>query len=61
MKIFRALGLGLVILILQATMGSVFNSFENMLITFFDTTSVVLETSQTQLSSTKSGGGISFK
>jgi hypothetical protein len=42
----------LVILILQATMGDVFNAFENTLIVFFDTTQVVLESSQTQLANT---------
>ena len=35
MKIFRVIGIGLVILILQALMSDVFNSFEHMLISLF--------------------------
>ena len=35
MKIFRAIGLGLIILILQALMSNVFKAFEYMLISIF--------------------------
>ena len=35
MRIFRALGLGLVILILQALMSNVFHAFEYMLVSLF--------------------------
>ena len=48
MKIFRAVGLGLVILILQTSMGTVFHSFENALIQFFGTLQSVFEIVETQ-------------
>ncbi len=48
MKIFRAVGLGLVILILQTSMSTVFHSFENALIQFFGTMQSVFEIVETQ-------------
>ena len=42
MKIFRALGFGLVIVILQELMFEVFSAFEQTLLAFFDITQKVL-------------------
>ena len=52
MKIFRAIGLGLAILILQATMSEVFNAFENTAISFFDASEAIFDSVESNLGST---------
>ena len=52
MRINRAIGLGIGILVLQSLMSQVFASFEDTLITAFDTTQTVLTTVDESISST---------
>jgi hypothetical protein len=47
MKILRALGLGLTIMILRSLLPDVFQAFENTLLQFFHLAGSLLETAQT--------------
>jgi hypothetical protein len=46
MKILRAIGLGLTIIMLKFLVPKIFTGFENMLLTFFDTLTLVLGQTQ---------------
>ena len=49
MRIFRAVDLGLAIVILQFLMGEVFSAFENTLLKLFEVAQFVLSTAESQI------------